>query len=144
MKYIIPRGKDFYCEFVIKEPGASIPMDVAGMTGTFTMSKIGVNPCSVLTVPIEVVLDGTPGHGDPGDADYIPPSHAGKNGLISVTLTAAQTGELLGRKGFAEDGYDLIPTYSGSLDLLLDFPINVVIPKIYILDDGQLCLAQNP
>ena len=124
MKYIIPRGKEFYCEFVIKEPGASVPMDVTGMTGTFTMSKIGVNPCAVLTTSVTV-------------KDAI-------NGIVSITLSAVETDSLLGRKGFAEDGYALMPTYSGSLDLVKDYPINVVIPKIYILDDGQLCLAPNP
>ena len=124
MKYIIPRGKDFYCEFVIKEPGASVPMDVTGMTGTFTMSEIGMNPCTVLTTTVSV--------------------KDGPNGIVSISLTALETTKLMGRKGFAEDGYSLIPTYSGSLDLMLTQPINVVIPKIYILDDGQVCLAQNP
>ena len=117
MKYIIPRNKDFYCEFVIKEPGATIPMDVTGMTGTFTLSKIGDDPCTVLTVPISVVN--------------------GQNGIISINLSAEQTKGLVGRKGFPEDGYPLMPTYSGSLDLLLDQPINVVVPKIYILDAGE-------
>ena len=121
MKYVIPRGKEFYCEFVVKEPGASVPMDVSGMTGEFTLSKIGINPCSVLTTPISVV-DAT-------------------NGIISITLTSTETGALTGRKGFAEDGYTLIPTYSGSLDLLKDFPINTIIPKIYILDDGSNCVV---
>ncbi len=124
MKYIIPRGKDFYCEFVIKEPGASIPMDVTGMTGSFTMSEIGVNPCSVLTTSITV--------------------QDGPNGIISISFTAAETSTLLGRKGFAEDGYALIPTYSGSLDLMLGDPINVMVPKIYILDDGSACPVTNP
>jgi hypothetical protein len=124
MKYIIPKGKEFYCEFTIKEPGASVPMDVTGMTGGFTLSKIGVNPCVVLTTPISIV--------DP------------LNGLISITLTSNETAALNGRKGFPEDGYALIPTYSGSLDLMKDYPINVLIPKIYVLDDGTSCLAANP
>ncbi len=124
MKYIIPRGKPFYCEFKIKEPGASVPMDVTGMTGSFTLSEIGISPCSVLTTSIAV--------------------QDGPNGTISISLTAEETSSLLGRKGFAEDGYALVATYSGSLDLMLDDPINVIIPKIYILDDGSACLAANP
>ena len=152
MRYIIPRGKEFYCEFVIKEPGASIPMDVAGMTGEFTLSKIGVHPCRVLTVPISVVDDSTgtptpPGHipppgGTPPGTIPPPSQPAGKNGLISISLTAAQTDVLIGCKGFAEDGYSLISTYSGSLSLMKDYPIDIVIPKIYILDDGTSCV--NP
>ena len=121
MRYIIPKGQDFYCEFTIKEPGASIPMDVTGMTGTFTLTEIGVNPCAVLASPIHVV--------------------DGPNGLIGLTLTSSQTKALKGRKGFAEDGYCLMPTYSGSLDLMLTNPINVLIPKIYVLDNGQVCPA---
>jgi hypothetical protein len=122
MKYIIPRGEEFYCEFSVKEPGASIPMDVTGMTGEFILSKIGNDPCVVLTSPISVVN--------------------GPNGLISITLTADETKSLTGRKGFAEDGYALIATYSGALDLMLTQPINILIPKIYILDSGtEVCPA---
>jgi len=122
MKYIITRGKNFYCEFVIKEPGEGVPMDVTGMTGTFSMTEIGNKPCTVLSTGVSVV--------------------DGINGIISITLTASQTASLLGRKGFAEDGYPLIATYSGSLDLMLSHPINVLILKIYILDDGTVeCLA---
>ena len=122
MRYIIPKGKEFYCEFSIKEPGASVPMDVTGMTGEFTLSKIGINPCTVLTTSISVV--------DP------------LNGLISITLGASETATLEGRKGFAEDGYALIPTYSGSLSLMKGHPIDIVIPKIYVLDDGASCVTQ--
>jgi len=122
MKYIIPRGKDFYCEFVIKEPGATTPMDVTGMTGTFTLSEIGVNPCTVLTAQI-AVKDGI-------------------NGIVSINLSATETNLLTGRKGFAEDGYALIPTYSGSLSLMKGHPIDIVIPKIYVLDDGASCVTQ--
>jgi len=122
MKYIISRGKDFYCEFVIKEPGVDTPMNVSGMTGTFSMTETGPNPCNILTTGINVV--------------------DGPNGIISINLTANQTTPLLGKKGFAEDGYPLIATYTGSLDLMLGNPINVLIPKIYILDDGTVeCLA---
>ena len=123
MKYIIPKGKDFYCEFTIKEPGASVPMDVTGMTGTFTLSEIGVNPCSVITTSIYVV-----------DA---------QNGVIAVSLSAEDTNTLHGRKGLPEDGYMLIPTYSASLDLFKDNPINVVIPKVYVLDSGEVCPVQS-
>ncbi len=119
MKYIIPKGKDFYCEFTIKEPGAGVPMDVEGMTGTFTLSEIGIDPCVVLVTDIFVV-----------DAE---------NGLIAINLTANETNSLETRIGFAEDGYPIMATYSASLDLLLDQPINVIIPKVYILDSGENC-----
>jgi len=121
MRYIIPKGKPFYCEFVIKEPGVSMPMDVTGLTGTFTLSKIGIDPCTHLATPVSVV--------------------DGRNGIISITLTAQETSGLDGRKGFAEDGYTLIPTYSGSLALFKDKPINVLIPKIYVIDDGAGCVV---
>ena len=119
MKYIIPKGKDFYCEFIIKEPGAGVPMDVGGMTGTFTLSEIGIAPCVVLITNIFVV-----------DAE---------NGLIAINLSAEETSLLESRSGFAEDCYPLIATYSASLDLLLDQPINVLIPKVYVLDSGENC-----
>ncbi len=116
MMYIIPKGKDFYCEFTIKEPGTTIPMDVTGMTGTFTLYTTGVDPCVELVTSIFVV--------------------DGPNGKIGLNLSASSTDNLESRIGFAEDGYPLIPTYSASLDLMLNNPINVLIPKVYVLDDG--------
>lgn len=131
MRFVIPKGEEFYCEFTIKEPGASIPMDLTGAAGTFKISTIGPNPCLILSdVPIVVV--------DP------------LNGLISITLTSEQTTLLDGRAGFAEDGYPIVPTYKGALDIIaqtqevvdgpvIDVPVYVEIPQIYISNFGESC-----
>lgn len=124
MQYTIPRGQEFYCEFVIKEPGSGTPMDMTGGSGVFNLSEIGVNPCLVLADVPMVVEDGI-------------------NGVISVTLTAEQTAPLIGRRGFAEDGYPIIPTYRATLDMINAeaLPINVEIPQVYISDGGETCPA---
>ena len=119
MKYTIPRGEEFYCEFAIKEPLASVPMDVTGATGTFNLVRIGVNPCSVLEEPLAVV--------------------DGPNGIMSVSLTAVQTKDLTGRKGFMEDGYPLIATYTANLQIHASEEISVSILKVYIADSGEVC-----
>ena len=131
MKYVIPSGRPFYCEFQIKEPGESMPMDVTGASGTFTLSEIGHNPCLVLSAPIEVVDN--------------------QNGVVSISLTALQTMNLEGRRGLPEDGYLLMPTYAGALDMMIpdpdpvglpDVPVNVFIPKVYIQEVGEVCPAK--
>lgn len=125
MQFIIPRGQDFYCEFTIKEPGSGTPMDLTGATGTFSLSDIGVNACMVLE-PVALSFP-----------DAI-------NGIAAVNLTSAQTEPLIGRRGFAEDGYPMIPTYRASLDIqTIDNPVYVEIPQVYISDDGTSCLAQS-
>jgi len=120
MRFTIPRGKPFYCEFVIKEPGANIPMNVTGATGVFTLVEYGYNGCIALdALPMQVV--------------------DGMNGIMSINLIAEQTGGLLGDRGFKEDGYPLLPTYRAQLDIVANEPISVDIPKVYILDDGFTC-----
>ena len=120
MRFVIPRGKSFYCEFTVKEPGASIPMDLTGSTGTFDMSTIGPNSCLVLeAIPLGIV-----------DAE---------NGIVSLSLTPEQTADLTSRRGFAEDGYPIVPTYKGSLHIVGTEEIYVEIPKIYISDSGTQC-----
>ena len=121
MNFTIAEGADFYCEFTIKEPGASIPMDVAGATGTFILSTIGIDTCVVITQPMTVV--------------------DGPNGLMSVSLTAEQTTGLESRVGFPEDGYLPVATYKALLDITATEPINVLIPKVYITSGGETCPA---
>lgn len=117
MRFVIPKGVAFYCEFEVKEPGSSTPMDLTGATGTFTLSTIGPNVSLVLSdVPLVVQ-----------DAD---------NGVISVSLTADQTEDLVSRRGFAEDGYPIVPTYKAQLDIQAEDPISVSIPQVYINDSG--------
>ena len=122
MRFVIPKGQVFYCEFTVKEPGESTPMDLTGATGTFTLITIGENPCIAVEATSIAVVDAT-------------------NGIISISLTAEQTADLVGRKGFAEDGYPLIPTYRGSLEIHTTEEIFVDIPKVYIIDDGSSCPA---
>ena len=121
MNFTILKDADFYCEFTIKEPGASIPMDVTEATGTFILSTIGINSCTVITQPMNVV--------------------DGPNGLMSVSLTAEQTSELESRVGFPEDGYLPIATYKALLDITAAEPVNVLIPKVYITSGGETCPA---
>ena len=122
MRFIIPRGKSFYSEFTVKEPGASVPRDLTGYTGYFNMSSIGINSCLVLSdVLLELV--------DP------------LNGVVSLTLNELQTKDLIGRSGFAEDGYPNVPTYKASLYLVGGDEIYVEIPKVYISDGGTSCEA---
>ena len=124
MKYTIPKGRPFYCEFVIKEPGASVPLDITGATGKFTLSKIGKRPCLVLEKAMQVI--------------------DGKNGIIAVDLDVGDTIDLESAKGFPEDGYPLMATYSISLAIDAFQPINVTIPKVYISDEGLPCQAVTP
>ena len=117
MNFTIHEGQDFYCEFVIKEPGASIPKDVTGATGTFILSTIGHNPTETLRQSMAVV--------------------DGENGIMSVTLTSSQTTDLDSRVGFPEDGYLPVPTYKAELDIQADEPISVYIPKVFVVDGGS-------
>jgi len=127
MKFVIPRGKEFYCEFQIKEPNSNTPMDLAGAHAYFTLSTIGVNPCIVLdSIPMTVKDEGG--------------AIGAKNGIVELTLTSDQTKDLKGRKGFPEDGYPLVPTYSASIAVRdAAYPIDVQIPKVYVLDEGEAC-----
>jgi len=131
MKFTIPRNKDFYCEFQIKEPNSTTPMDLAGATATFSLSEIGVNPCVVLAnVPMTVIDEG----GVIG----------AKNGRVALNLSADQTKDLYGDKGFAEDGYPLRPTYSAFIEIRsVKYPIDVAVSKVYVADGGETCPAQN-
>ena len=121
MNFTIQEGSDFYCEFTVKEPGASVPMNISGATGTFTLSTIGHDNCIAITAPLNVV--------------------DGQNGVIAVSLTADQTKGLISRVGFPEDGYMPIPTYKAKLDIQADNPISVLIPKVFIAAGGEACPA---
>ena len=117
MRFTIPEGKDFYCEFVIKEPGSGTPMDVTDATGVFVLSTIGHNPNKVIDQSMAVV--------------------DGENGLMSVSLTSEQTTGLNGRVGFPEDGYLPVATYKAELNILANEPITVSIPKVYVTNQGE-------
>lgn len=117
MRFIIPKGKEFECEFVVKEPGSSTPMDLTGYIGTFTLSTIGPEPILLIDSVGLTISDAI-------------------NGVASVTLSAAQTANLTGRRGFAEDGFPMIATYRATLDLSGSEIISVEIPQVYITDDG--------
>ncbi len=114
MRFTISKNKEFYCKFQIKEPGSSIPMDITGATGLFTLSTIGIGCVSTIVDAPMIVEDAI-------------------NGEISVTLSAADTALLEGRIGFAEDGYPLIATYKARIDITgTANPISVDIPKVYV------------
>ncbi len=118
MNFTIPKGQEFYCMFVIKEPGSGTPMDITGATGLFNLSTIGFG-CEAEIVDAPMVVE-----------DAI-------NGEISVTLTSTQTASLLSRIGFAEDGYPPIATYKGRIDITgTTNPISVDIPKVFISNMG--------
>ncbi len=130
MKFTIPKGEPFYCEFTVKQPGASVPMDLNGANGTFSMYETGYNPCLVIDAKSIVVENPD-------------------NGLISISLTAEETANLTSRKAFAEDGYPTLPTYVGEI-YLENIPdsldthkqpdqLYVDIPKIYVTDKGVAC-----
>lgn len=120
MKFIIPKGKEFYCEFTVKEPGAGVPMDLTDATGTFTLSTLDIEPC-VAVGPVDLTFP------DP------------INGLAAVTLIATQTEDLISQRGFAEDGYPPMATYRAALDIETENPIYVEIPWIYVSDGGSTC-----
>ena len=120
MKFIIPKGQEFYCEFTVKEPGANVPMDLSNAVGHFTLSTLGLDPC--------VVLDGLP-------LDFPDPV----NGIASIFLLPEQTENLVTKIGFAEDGYPPMPTYKASLNIVASEPVFVEIPKIYVSDRGESC-----
>ena len=126
MRFVINRGQPFSCEFVIKQPGASVPLDITGSIGTFTLSTIGINACIVIpATPLTIVDD-----------------LAAQNGQFNLDLTAEQTTDLVGNKGFAEDGYQLIATYTGALDIWHpeEGDIFVDIAQIYVKDQGVTCV----
>ena len=125
MKFVINRGQPFECEFVIKQPGASVPLDINGSAGVFNLSTIGHNSCIALQdIPLGITDE-----------------QAGQNGIFTLSLTALQTSELIGAKAFAEDGYPLIATYSATLDILHpeEGKIFVDILKVYVRDSGAVC-----
>ncbi len=114
MKFTIPRGQEFYCEFQIKEPGSGTPMDITGAIGVFSLSSIGYS-CTVELTDVPMVVE-----------DAV-------NGKISITLDETQTANLEGQLGFAEDGYPLLPTYKARIDVTgITTPISVDIPKVYV------------
>lgn len=120
MRFTIPKGKEFYCEFLIKEPGSSTPMDLTGAAGTFSLSSIGPNAYpEIIDAPMAV-------------SDAI-------NGIISVTLDATETKDLVSDTGFAEDGYMPVATYKARLDVTgVTEPISVDIRQVYISDMGTM------
>jgi len=118
MRFTIPKGQDFYCEFEIKEPGTSTPMDITGCTGIFNLSTLGFTCTEAIKDAPMVIQDAV-------------------NGVISLSLTADQTKDLISEVGFAEDGYAPIATYKGRVDITgLEKPISVDIRQIYISDMG--------
>jgi len=126
MKFVINRGQPFECQFVIKQPGASVPLNINGATGFFTLSSIGHNACIAIEDVVLTIADET----------------AGLNGKFDLVLTAEQTSDLIGAKAFAEDGYPLIATYSGTIDIIHpeEGQILVDILRIYVRDSGVTCL----
>ncbi len=120
MRFIIPEGKPFYCEFTIKEPNESTPMDLSGSIGKFSLSTIGPSSCLVLNDIAMNIEDAV-------------------NGLISVSLSSSQTSGLVSRVGFAEDGYPMVPTYKASIYITGGEEVYVEIPKVYISDGGDVC-----
>ncbi len=120
MKFTIPRGEAFYCEFQVKQPGASLPLDLTNSTGTFTLATIGATPCLVLDAIAMTVEDAI-------------------NGEISITLTEDQTADLISKVGFAEDGYPTMATYKASIYITGEEEIFVDIPKVFISDSGETC-----
>ncbi len=125
MRFVINEGQEFTCEFVIKQPGASVPLDITGATGTFTMSTNGPISCEVISATPLVIEN----------------ELNGQNGIFTLTLTAEQTTGLQGDKGFAEDGYPLIATHTGALDIQhpIEGEIFVDIAKIYVKNLGASC-----
>ncbi len=116
MNFTIPKGQEFYCMFVIKEPGSGTPMNLIGATGLFNLSTIGFG-CEAEIVDAAMAVE-----------DAV-------NGEISITLTSTQTADLLSRIGFAEDGYPPVATYKGRIDITgTTNPISVDIPKVFISD----------
>lgn len=117
MRFVIPKGKAFYCEFQVKEPGTAVALDLTNASGTFSLSTIGVEP--------ELYLDNI-------SLTFPQP----ENGIAAVTLTAAQTANLVDRRGFAEDGFPMIATYKAGLDIDAEHVIFVEIPQVYISNLG--------
>ena len=117
MNFTIHEGVDFYCEFIIKEPGASIPKDITGATGVFVLSTIGNNPTETLRQSMSVI--------------------DGINGIIAVSLSSAQTSGLMSRVAFPEDGYLPVATYKAELQIQSNEPIAVYIPKVFVVDGGS-------
>ena len=100
------------------EPGTSTPKDLTGYTGTFDLSTIGPNPVLTLDGKTLTVKDAV-------------------NGVVSLSLQTTDTDSLVSRRGFAEDGYPIVPTYKAELNLTDGSePISVEIPKVYISDMG--------
>ena len=114
MRFTIPKGQDFYCEFEIKEPGASIPMDITGGIGTFNLSTLGFTCTEAIKDAPMVIQDPV-------------------NGIISISLTADETKDLISEVSFAEDGYAPLATYKGRVDITnLEKPISVDIRQVFI------------
>ncbi len=134
MKFTIPKGEEFYCEITVKQPGASVPMDLTGATGDFSLYSAGYNAC--MAIDHKAVVIENP-----------------DNGLISITLTAEETSTLTSRIAFGEDGYPTLPTYKGEIHLenipdSLDThkqpdQIFVEIPRVYVTDKGSVCPVQT-
>ena len=122
MRFIIHEGKEFSCEFVIKQPGASVPLDITGSTGAFTLATIGPNSLHRVG-PVDMTIN--------SELD-------GQNGIFTLILTAEQTTGLIGDKAFAEDGYPLIPTHTAALDIVHPEEGNIFvdIAKIYVKNIG--------
>ncbi len=121
-KMIIVEGKQFEAVFVVKEPNSGTPLDLSGAVGTFTMSTIGNNPCKVIDSKSMTIYDAL-------------------NGKFKITLTSAETTDLVSDVAFGEDGFPLNATYKASLDIQSPEygQIFVRIPQIYVEDSGEAC-----
>lgn len=126
-KFTINEGLPFKTVFILKEPRSTTPLDLTGSTGTFNLSSLGESSCKVLE-GIEMTIE--------EELDAI-------NGRFTLTLTAEQTSGLGTKLAFEEDGYPTLPTYKARLDITSpDYGlIYVYIPKIYIVQDGEVCPA---
>lgn len=120
MKFEIVKGREYVATFVIKRNGSTTPIELDDVdTGTFTISKNGVNP--------QIVLENIP----------MTISNA-SGGEFTLTLDADDTDLLFGEVGLREDGYVSYATYKGvaEFNTVEQGKMIAVVERIYCVDMG--------
>ena len=123
-KMIIVKGREFTCKFIIKASGCTTPVELQTYdTGTITLSTNGPDP-EVLISRHSLIL---------GDEE------SKVNGEMEMTLTAEQTALFPFDNEFGEDGFPLVATVKGILDIDTESEgkIYALVPKIYVEDVGE-------
>ena len=123
-KMIIIKNREFKCSFIIKASGCTTPVELQTYdTGTITLSTNGPDPEVLISLhPLTLTTE-----------------ESMVNGEMHMLLSAEQTALLPFDNEFGEDGFPIVATVKGILDINTESEgkIYALVPKIYVEDVGE-------